>query len=162
LNLYYKERNEIKTILTRFGPALPLTSDPPVRLHVDQKGRTTIKITISRAFLPKTNCFGHPPTIYPPVVPAWRAHLISYRIGTGKKISLATSMRRNRPEMQWSRSPSSCSPRPHRTRPRHRCVASRARAAVANREIAVASGKCRSCVCGRRQGGQMCLCCVCK
>jgi hypothetical protein len=84
LNLYYKERNQLKTTLTQFGSTLPLTPDPPVRLHVDQKGRTIIKITIWRAFLPKTNYFCHPPTIYPPAVPAWRPHLISSQIGTGK------------------------------------------------------------------------------
>jgi hypothetical protein len=33
--LYYKERRQLKTFLTQFGPALPLTQDPPVRLRDD-------------------------------------------------------------------------------------------------------------------------------
>jgi hypothetical protein len=56
----------LKTFLTQFGPALPLTPDPTVRLRDDQKGGTTIEIIIWRAFLPKTNSFSHPPRVYPP------------------------------------------------------------------------------------------------
>jgi hypothetical protein len=66
----------LKTFLTQFGPILPLTSsDPPVKLHDDQKGGTTIKITIWGAFLPKTNYFCHPTLFYPPHVPAGPALL---------------------------------------------------------------------------------------
>jgi hypothetical protein len=74
-NLYYKERRQLKTFLTQFGPILPLTSDPPVKLHDDQKGGTTIKITIWEAFLPKTNYFCHPTLFYPPHVPVGPALL---------------------------------------------------------------------------------------
>jgi hypothetical protein len=41
----------LKTFLTQVGSALTLTPDPPVRLHDDQKGGTTIEITIWGAFL---------------------------------------------------------------------------------------------------------------
>jgi hypothetical protein len=51
---HYKERKQLKTFLTQFGSVLPLTSDPPVRLHDDQRGGTTIKIAIWRAFLLKS------------------------------------------------------------------------------------------------------------
>jgi hypothetical protein len=51
--LYYKERRKLKTFLTQFGPVLPLTSDPPVRLHDDKNCGTTIEIAIWGAFLPK-------------------------------------------------------------------------------------------------------------
>jgi hypothetical protein len=68
-NLYYKERRQLKTFLTQFGPALPLMPDPPVRLRDDQKGGTTIEIAIRKVFLPKTNYFSHPPHLYPPLVP---------------------------------------------------------------------------------------------
>jgi hypothetical protein len=30
VNLYYKERKQLKTFLTQTGPAVPLTPDPPV------------------------------------------------------------------------------------------------------------------------------------
>jgi hypothetical protein len=70
VNLYYKERRQLKTFLTQFGSALPLTLDPPVRLRDDQKGGATIKITIWGVFLQKTNCFSHLYLLYPPVVPA--------------------------------------------------------------------------------------------
>jgi hypothetical protein len=30
INLYYKERRQLKTFLTQIGPALPLTPNPPV------------------------------------------------------------------------------------------------------------------------------------
>jgi hypothetical protein len=56
----------LKTFITQFGPSLPLTPGPPVRLRDDQKGGTTIEIVIWRAFLPKTSYFSHPPRIYPP------------------------------------------------------------------------------------------------
>jgi hypothetical protein len=32
MNLYYKERKQLKIFLTQFGPALPLTPDPHVML----------------------------------------------------------------------------------------------------------------------------------
>jgi hypothetical protein len=51
LSLYYKERRQLKIFLTQFWSALPLPLDPPVRLHDDQKGGTTIKIAIWGAFL---------------------------------------------------------------------------------------------------------------
>jgi hypothetical protein len=70
MDLYYKERRQLKTFLTQFRRVLPLTPDPPVRLDDDQKGGTTIEIAIWGAFLPKTNCFSHPPRTYPPRVPA--------------------------------------------------------------------------------------------
>jgi hypothetical protein len=44
----------LKTFLTQVGPTLALTLDPPVRLRDDQKGGTTIKITIWGAFLLKS------------------------------------------------------------------------------------------------------------
>jgi hypothetical protein len=44
----------MKNFLTQFGPTLPLTSDPPVRLCGDKKGGTTIEIAIWGTFLPKT------------------------------------------------------------------------------------------------------------
>jgi hypothetical protein len=37
LSIYYNERRQLKTLLTQFGPVLPLTSDPPVRLHDNKK-----------------------------------------------------------------------------------------------------------------------------
>jgi hypothetical protein len=37
LDLYYKERRQLKTFLTQFRPTLLLTSDPPVRLYDDKK-----------------------------------------------------------------------------------------------------------------------------
>jgi hypothetical protein len=61
----------LKTFLTQFGPALPLTPDPPVRLYNDKKSGTTIKIAILGAFLSKKliilspSC--HVATVYPPV-----------------------------------------------------------------------------------------------
>jgi hypothetical protein len=33
--LYYKERRQLKTFLSQFSLALPLTPDPPVRLYDD-------------------------------------------------------------------------------------------------------------------------------
>jgi hypothetical protein len=54
LYIYYKDRRQLKTFLTQFGSALPLTLDPPVRLRDDQKGGTTIKIAIWGEFLSKT------------------------------------------------------------------------------------------------------------
>jgi hypothetical protein len=44
--------------------------DPPVRLHDDQNGGTTIKIAIWGVFLPKVNLFSHPSAALPIVVPA--------------------------------------------------------------------------------------------
>jgi hypothetical protein len=32
-----KERRQLKIFLTQFGSALPLTPDPPIRLHDDKK-----------------------------------------------------------------------------------------------------------------------------
>jgi hypothetical protein len=52
----------LKTFLTQFGPALPLTLDTPVKLHDDQKGGTTIEIAIWRAFLPKKKVILFSPT----------------------------------------------------------------------------------------------------
>jgi hypothetical protein len=57
ISLYYKERRQLETFLTQFRPALPLTPDPPARLHDDQKDGTNIKITISGVFLPKNIMF---------------------------------------------------------------------------------------------------------
>jgi hypothetical protein len=73
----YKERRQLKTFLTQFGSALPLTPNPPVRLHDDQKGGTTIELAIWGAFLPKRDFFlTHPmstrprvPVLGPPPVP---------------------------------------------------------------------------------------------
>jgi hypothetical protein len=53
----YKEPKQFKTFLTLFGPVLALTPDPPVRLQKDQRGGTTVEITIWGAW---TNCFSHP------------------------------------------------------------------------------------------------------
>jgi hypothetical protein len=57
----------LKTFLTQFEPALPLTPDPPVRLHDDQKGGTAIEIAIWRAFLPKMLWFRYLTSLYPPI-----------------------------------------------------------------------------------------------
>jgi hypothetical protein len=65
--LYYKERRQLKTFLTQFGPVLPLTPDPPVRLCDDRKGGMTIKIAIWEAFMPKTYFLSptpHLPTLH--------------------------------------------------------------------------------------------------
>jgi hypothetical protein len=56
-NLYYKERKQLKTFLTQFRPALPLTPDPPVKLHDDQKGGTTIKTQFGERFCKKRIVF---------------------------------------------------------------------------------------------------------
>jgi hypothetical protein len=65
-SLYYKERRQLKTFLTQFGPALPLMSDPLVRLHDDKKRWNDHRIAIWGAFLKKrTNVFAtraHPLT----------------------------------------------------------------------------------------------------
>jgi hypothetical protein len=37
VNLYYKERKQLKIFLTQFRLALPLTPDPPIRLYDDKK-----------------------------------------------------------------------------------------------------------------------------
>jgi hypothetical protein len=67
--LYYKERRQLKTFLTQFGPVLPLTPDPPVRLCDDRKGGMTIKIAIWEAFMPKTYFFVTDPTSTHPSYP---------------------------------------------------------------------------------------------
>jgi hypothetical protein len=61
----------LKTFLTQFGPALPLTLDPPVMLPEDQKCGTTITITIWRAFLPKKLILFSPT----PALPSLRTHV---------------------------------------------------------------------------------------
>jgi hypothetical protein len=61
--LNYKERRQLKTFLTQFGPNIPLTSDPPVRLRDDIKGGTTLKITIWERFCQKSNSFLTTPTL---------------------------------------------------------------------------------------------------
>jgi hypothetical protein len=64
----------LKTFLTQFGPALPLTPDPPVRLRDDKKGGTIIKTAIWGTFLPKKhNVFVTQHHLTHPVYPR-RAH----------------------------------------------------------------------------------------
>jgi hypothetical protein len=51
---YISKWRQLKTFLAQIGSALPLITDPPVRLYDDQKGRTTIEIAIWGAFLSKS------------------------------------------------------------------------------------------------------------
>jgi hypothetical protein len=71
--LYYKERRQLKTFLTKFGPALPLTSDLPVRLYDDQKVERPEKSQFGEHFCQKRIIFlahAHPTRqAYPPLGP---------------------------------------------------------------------------------------------
>jgi hypothetical protein len=65
----------LKTFLTQFGSTLPLTPDPSVRLHDDQKGGTTIKRSqFGERFCKKRLIFLTHPVPTRPAYPPW-AHV---------------------------------------------------------------------------------------
>ena len=43
IDLYYKDRKQLKTFLTQIGPTVPLTLDPPARSEGDGRGWRTYK-----------------------------------------------------------------------------------------------------------------------
>ena len=63
--LYYKDRKQLKTFLTRIGSTISLTPDPPVRAEGGGRGWRPIETTSWEMFLPKTNCYFHRTPSYP-------------------------------------------------------------------------------------------------
>jgi hypothetical protein len=73
--LYYKERRQLKTFLTQIGPALPLTPDPPIRLHDDQKAEMAVNRNLGSVSAKNLILFSHTPHLpipYPPGPPLAR------------------------------------------------------------------------------------------
>jgi hypothetical protein len=62
----------LKTFLTQFGSALPLTPDPPVKLHDDKKSGMTIETQFKDHFCQKRNVLS--PTPHVPTPRTRRAH----------------------------------------------------------------------------------------
>ena len=52
--LYYKDRKQLKTFLTRIGSTIPLMPDPPVRAEGGGRGWRPIEIASSSVLLSKT------------------------------------------------------------------------------------------------------------
>jgi hypothetical protein len=77
--LYYKERRQLKTFLTQIGPALPLTPDPPIRLHDDQKAEMAVNRNLGSVSAKNLILFSHTPHLpipYPPGPPLARNRAI--------------------------------------------------------------------------------------
>jgi hypothetical protein len=74
--LYYKERRQLETFFTQFGPALPLTPDPPVVWFwkwIRWKDYEAPKNHNLKSVSAKNEFFFHPPRVYPPTYTR-RAH----------------------------------------------------------------------------------------